>query len=111
MSGVIQRMKKSSMPIRLLMEAKRCTIALETKRGDIYRGRCVDIQESLNVSLSAVTLTKRNGTCLELDEVYLRGSQIRFFVLPDQLRIRFEQELTKVLDAYNAKEIRGGKGR
>ncbi|KAJ9449449.1 hypothetical protein DIPPA_03988 [Diplonema papillatum] len=111
MSNVAQRLKRCSLPIRLLLEAKSCIIALETCRGDVYRGFCADIQESINIRLTNVTLTKRNGTSFELEQVYLRGSQIKFVVLPDQLRVRYEKELEKVLELHQLKEEERGRQR
>lgn len=39
----------------------------------------------MNCQLSKITLTHRDGRVSKLEHVYLRGSQIRLFVLPDLL--------------------------
>ncbi len=40
----------------------------------------------MNVQLSDITLTSREGQVTHLDHVFIRGSNIRFFVVPDMLR-------------------------
>ena len=40
----------------------------------------------MNCQLSSVTLTQKDGRVTKLQNVYLRGNQIRFVVLPDILK-------------------------
>merc|ERR1719343_1756154 len=40
----------------------------------------------MNAMLEGVTVTGRDGKVTNLEQVYLRGSQIRYFILPDMLR-------------------------
>lgn len=40
----------------------------------------------MNVQLTDVTVTSRGGTVNHLDQVFIRGSQVRFFSLPDILK-------------------------
>jgi small nuclear ribonucleoprotein D3 len=40
----------------------------------------------MNVSLSEVIRTARNGKISKLSDIYLRGSSIRFIALPDLLK-------------------------
>jgi hypothetical protein len=42
-----------------------------------------------------ITVTARDGRVTHLDQVYIRGSHVRFFVVPDMLRYA-----TRVMDAY-----------
>ena len=39
----------------------------------------------MNVQLRKVTWTRRDGKVLPLEHVFIRGSQVRFMVLPDIL--------------------------
>ena len=43
-------------------------------------------EDSLNISLKEITVTGRDGRVSQLDQVYIRGSMIRFFIVPDMLQ-------------------------
>jgi small nuclear ribonucleoprotein D3 len=40
----------------------------------------------MNVQLKEVTVTARDGRVSQLEQVYIRGSQVRFFIVPDMLK-------------------------
>ncbi len=40
----------------------------------------------MNVQLKDVTYTARDGRVSQLEQVYLRGSQVRYFIVPDMLK-------------------------
>jgi len=40
----------------------------------------------MNVQLHTVTLTGRDGRVSQLETVYVRGSKLRFIIVPDMLR-------------------------
>ena len=46
----------------------------------------VHAEDNMNCQLSGVTMTQKDGRVSRLQNVYLRGSQIRFVVLPDILK-------------------------
>jgi len=73
-------------PVKLLHEAEGHTITLEVKTGEVYRGMLVESEDNMNVQLSNVTLTARDGRVANLEQCFIRGSKIRFFVLPDMLK-------------------------
>ena len=56
------------------------------KSGEIYRGLLLSAEETMNMSLSEVLRTARNGQITKLTNVYLRGSSIRFIALPELLK-------------------------
>jgi small nuclear ribonucleoprotein D3 len=56
------------------------------KSGEIYRGLLLNAEDTMNVSMSDVIRTLRNGKITKLQHVYLRGSGIRFIALPDLLK-------------------------
>ena len=60
-------------------------MTVELKTGEVYRGFLLSAEDNMNCQLSKVTLTARDGRVSKLEHVYLRGSQIRLFVLPDLL--------------------------
>eukprot|EP01063_Lacrimia_lanifica_P008071 TRINITY_DN15200_c0_g1_i1.p3 TRINITY_DN15200_c0_g1~~TRINITY_DN15200_c0_g1_i1.p3 ORF type:complete len:103 (+),score=39.55 TRINITY_DN15200_c0_g1_i1:48-356(+) len=75
-----------SIPIRLLHEAEGHTVTVEMLTGEVYRGFLSDCEDNMNVKLSSLTMTKRDGQTITMEQVFLRGSKIRFFILPDMLR-------------------------
>lgn len=40
----------------------------------------------MNVQLREITVTARDGRVSQLDQVYIRGSHVRFFIVPDMLK-------------------------
>jgi small nuclear ribonucleoprotein D3 len=79
-------MSKLGVPIKLLFEAEGMKITVEMKSGEIYRGLLVSAEDTMNVGLSDVLKTARNGQVSKLPNIYLRGSSIRFIALPDLLK-------------------------
>ncbi|KAJ3010410.1 Small nuclear ribonucleoprotein Sm D3 [Thoreauomyces humboldtii] len=73
-------------PIKLLHEAEGHIITLELKSGSIYRGKLIDAEDNMNVQLKDILVTQRNGQQSQLEQVYVRGSQIRFLIVPDMLK-------------------------
>lgn len=58
----------------------------QMKNGEIYRGLLLSSEDTMNMSLSEVLRTARNGQITKLPNVYLRGSSIRFIALPELLK-------------------------
>lgn len=78
--------KNVGVPIKLLYEAEGMKITVEMKHGEIFRGLLNGAEDTMNVSLSDVLRTARNGKVTKLPNVYLRGSSIRFIALPNLLK-------------------------
>ncbi|KAK4047278.1 small nuclear ribonucleoprotein Sm D3 [Microbotryomycetes sp. JL221] len=72
-------------PAKLLHESLGHVITVELKTGQVYRGKLFEAEDSLAVSLTGVTVTHRDGRVAQLDQVYIRGPSIRFYVVPDML--------------------------
>lgn len=47
---------------------------------------CAPAEDNLNIALKDITVTGRDGRVSQLDQVYIRGSMIRFFIVPDMLQ-------------------------
>jgi small nuclear ribonucleoprotein D3 len=75
----------ATIPLILLREAVGHVVVVELNSKDEYRGMLKLAEESMNITLSKCTHTSRVGKKSSLEEVYLRGSSIRLFVLPDLL--------------------------
>jgi small nuclear ribonucleoprotein (snRNP)-like protein len=42
-------------------------------------------EDSCNISLREITVTARDGRVSQLEQVYIRGSMVRYFIVPDML--------------------------
>ncbi|KAF9438076.1 small nuclear ribonucleoprotein Sm D3 [Entomortierella beljakovae] len=73
-------------PIKLLHEAQGHIITIELKTGAVYRGTLFEAEDNMNIQLKDITMTARDGRVTQLDQVYIRGSHIRFFIVPDMLK-------------------------
>lgn len=73
-------------PVKLLHEAQGLLVTVELINGTIYRGRLSSIEDNMNVQLRDVTSTAKDGQVSALDHVMVRGSQVKFFVVPDNLK-------------------------
>ena len=58
----------------------------ETITGEVYRGRLIEAEDNMNCQIQNVTVTYRDGRVAQLENIYLRGSKIRFMILPDMLK-------------------------
>lgn len=72
-------------PIKLLHEASPHIVTLELRTGDVYRGTLSSVEDNMNVQLKRATLTRRDGKVMKIDHIFIRGSKIRLFILPDIL--------------------------
>lgn len=73
-------------PIKLLHEAEGHIITLETTTGEVYRGKLLEAEDNMNCQMQNITLTARDGRVTQVEQVFIRGSMIRFFILPDMLK-------------------------
>ncbi|KAG5637742.1 hypothetical protein H0H81_003380 [Sphagnurus paluster] len=73
-------------PVKLLHESLGHVITVELKTGQLYRGKLAEAEDNLNISLKDITVTGRDGRVSQLDQVYIRGSMVRFFIVPDMLQ-------------------------
>lgn len=79
-------MSNAGVPIKLLYEAEGMKVTVEMKNSEIYRGLLVNAEDTMNMTLSDVVRTARNGQVSKLPTVYLRGSGVRFISLPELLK-------------------------
>nr|CAG4648450.1 EOG090X0NFO [Moina brachiata]SVE93425.1 EOG090X0NFO [Moina brachiata] len=73
-------------PIKVLHEAEGHIITCETNTGEVYRGKLVEAEDNMNCQMTNITVTYRDGRVAQLENVYIRGSKIRFLILPDMLK-------------------------
>ena len=72
--------------MKLIHEAEGHIVTVELTNGELYRGVMIDAEDSFNCQLQNVTMTSKEGKTTKLEFVFLRGSKIRFIILPDMLR-------------------------
>merc|ERR1712010_153694 len=78
--------KSIGIPIKLLHEAEGHTVTCEVKTGEVYRGQLLEAEDNMNCYIGSVTMTARDGRTSKLEQVAIRGSQVRFLILPDMLK-------------------------
>ncbi|WVF71956.1 hypothetical protein IAT40_006766 [Kwoniella sp. CBS 6097] len=78
-------MANLGVPVKLLHESLGHVVTVELKTGEMYRGKLMEAEDSLNIALREITVTARDGRVSQLEQVYIRGSMIRFVIVPDLL--------------------------
>jgi small nuclear ribonucleoprotein D3 len=73
-------------PIKILHEAEMHTITLELKTGEVYRGQLIEAEDNMNCQMKNITVTERDGRQTKLEYAFIRGSKVRWFILPDMLK-------------------------
>ncbi|KAG8237945.1 hypothetical protein J437_LFUL016290 [Ladona fulva] len=73
-------------PIKVLHEAEGHIVTCETNTGEVYRGKLIEAEDNMNCQMINITVTYRDGRIAQLENVYIRGSKIRFLILPDMLK-------------------------
>uniref|UniRef100_A0A336N545 Small nuclear ribonucleoprotein Sm D3 n=1 Tax=Culicoides sonorensis TaxID=179676 RepID=A0A336N545_CULSO len=73
-------------PIKVLHEAEGHIVTCETITGEVYRGKLIEAEDNMNCQMTQITVTYRDGRTAMLENVYIRGSKIRFLILPDMLK-------------------------
>mmetsp|Transcript_67 Transcript_67/g.348 ORF Transcript_67/g.348 Transcript_67/m.348 type:complete len:120 (+) Transcript_67:94-453(+) len=103
---------KLGVPVRLLFEGEGHTVTVELKNGEIYRGHLEAAEETMNCQMHDVTMTARDGRTHHLEAVYLRGSQIKFVILPSMLKSAAIFKKVQTAKSKHVETMRGrGRGR
>lgn len=97
-------------PIKLMHECEGHVVTLELKSGEMYRGTLVEAEDNMNCELVNVSFTVRqrerrergrgstrefsslfrllqgkDGQKSPMERVFIRGSNVRFVIMPDML--------------------------
>ncbi|KAI9033263.1 Sm-like ribonucleoprotein, partial [Hyaloraphidium curvatum] len=70
---------------RFLMKLGNETVTIELKNGTVVHGTVTSVDMRMNTHLKTVKMTVRNRDAVTLDTLSIRGSNIRYFILPDSL--------------------------
>ncbi|KAK1301989.1 hypothetical protein QJS10_CPB12g01333 [Acorus calamus] len=73
-------------PVKLLHEAAGHIVTVELKSGELYRGSMIECEDNWNCQLESITYTSKDGKVSQLEHVFIRGSKVRFMVIPDMLK-------------------------
>ncbi|MCJ1312688.1 mRNA splicing protein smd1 [Agyrium rufum] len=73
--------------VRFLMKCQNETVTIELKNGTILHGTIMSVSPQMNTALKAVKMTARGRDTVNLDTINIRGSTIRYYILPDSLQL------------------------
>lgn len=73
-------------PIVVLHDAEGSVVSVETKAGEIIRGLLFEAEDMMNLYIKNAIVWNPRGTKRKVDQLYLRGSEILFIVIPSMLR-------------------------
>ncbi|KAL4860007.1 Small nuclear ribonucleoprotein SmD3b [Chlorella vulgaris] len=105
-------LKGVGIPVKLLHEATGHVCTVELKSGEIYRGELHEAEDNWNVQLTNVQATARDGKVTHMEHLFVRGSRVRFVIVPDMLK---NAPMFKRIDPKNKMKSAvlgvGGRGR
>jgi small nuclear ribonucleoprotein D3 len=73
-------------PIVLLHDAEGAVVTVETRKGELIRGLLFEAEDMMNLYLKNCVVCGPDGAQRKIDQLYLRGTEIVFIVLPEMLR-------------------------
>ncbi|KAJ5287408.1 small nuclear ribonucleoprotein Sm D1 [Penicillium angulare] len=71
--------------VRFLMKCANETVTIELKNGTIMHGTITAVSPQMNTSLRTVKMTPKGRDPISLETINIRGSTIRYYILPDSL--------------------------
>src|SRR5579859_1795306 len=96
------------LPLSLLRTAQNHPMLVELKNGETYNGHLVSCDNWMNISLREVICTSRDGDRFwRLPECYIRGSNIKYLRIPDEVIDLVKEEVKEQRQQYRG----GGGGR
>ena len=102
-SGVVEQSSTmKSIPIHLLVEAQEHVVSVELSSGEVYRGRLVQSDDNMNLHLSDVLATAKDGVKSQLPAAFVRGSHVKMIILPEMLQFAPALRTDVALKASNS---------
>lgn len=108
------RARRSAANLSKVRTIPRTTFESDSKSES--RANMLPAEDNMNCQLENINVTQRDGRVTHLDRVYIRGSHVRLFIVPDMLKYAIarytspeERELTGTRNApmFRAKATRG----
>lgn len=92
------------------LKVSNCSRGAHVPTRVLNREYLLPAEDNLNISLRDITVTGRDGRVSQLDQVYIRGSMIRFFIVPDMLQnapmyVRFDLTSLRVADLATGSSV------
>lgn len=76
-----------SIPVKVLYDAVGMEVSLEVTNGEVYHGILGEVQDTMNVTLNNASKITKKGDKHTYGSIFIRGSTIVFFQLPDKLQL------------------------
>ena len=97
------------LPLSIIRSTVQGPILVELKNGETYSGILGACDNWMNMQLKEAVLTSKDGDKFwKLDEVFLRGNNVKYVRVPDEVIDIAKEEALKAADAAAA--MRGGRG-
>ncbi|KAK5173017.1 Sm snRNP core protein Smd1 [Saxophila tyrrhenica] len=98
--------------VRFLMKCTNESVTIELKTGTIVQGTIASVSPQMNTSLRTAKMTPKGGSQIALDHINIRGSEIRYFILPDSLPLDtlLIDDAPKPKNKARKETDRGGRG-
>ena len=82
-----------------IKQAEGHIVTCETITGEVYRGKLIEAEDNMNCQMNSVTVTYRDGRVANLENIYIRGSKIRYFV--DSINIVKSRITSLMIELYS----------
>lgn len=98
---------------RFLMKLSHETVTIELKNGTQVHGTITGVDMTMNTHLKSVRMTMKNRSPVKVDNITIRGNNIRYYILPDSLALDtlLIDEGPKPSARRGGARGRGGRGR
>lgn len=96
--------KGVGIPVKLLHESEGHVVTIELTTGEFFRGELFEAEDNWNCQLRNVTKTAKDGKITHLENIFVRGSKIRWVIVPDMLR---QAPMFKRIDPQLKKKAKG----
>jgi small nuclear ribonucleoprotein D1 len=73
--------------VRFLSRLVNETVTIELKNGTVVQGTITGVDVAMNTFLKVVKLTAKGRNPVSMDTLSIRGSTIRYYLLPDSLNL------------------------
>lgn len=73
--------------VRFLMKLSNETVQIELKNGTVIQGTVSGVDVAMNTHLRAVKVTPKGKNPISVDQMSVRGNNIRYYILPDTLNL------------------------
>eukprot|EP01017_Pseudomicrothorax_dubius_P031783 TRINITY_DN4092_c0_g1_i6.p1 TRINITY_DN4092_c0_g1~~TRINITY_DN4092_c0_g1_i6.p1 ORF type:complete len:114 (+),score=30.73 TRINITY_DN4092_c0_g1_i6:119-460(+) len=71
--------------VKFLMKLKNETVTVELKNGTVIVGSINSVDMRMNTHLTSVKMTMKGRPTVTLENLTIRGNNIRYFILPESL--------------------------